>query len=86
MYRGYLDSISELVAGFLLDAGGIVPINVALFAVLGGVPGRVIKYRFSDSEIEKLKKLKWWEKDWSWIVNNSCHFNNICNIDILESK
>jgi acetyltransferase-like isoleucine patch superfamily enzyme len=76
----------EIGDGAIIAAGAIVTKNVPPYAIVAGIPAGIIKYRFSDSEIEKLKKLKWWEKDWSWIVNNSCHFNNICNIDILESK
>lgn len=28
--------------------------------MVGGVPARVIKYRFEDQDIEQLLKLQWW--------------------------
>jgi hypothetical protein len=30
------------------------------FAVVGGVPAKVLKYRFSQEIIERLMEIKWW--------------------------
>ena len=34
--------------------------NVPAYAIVGGVPARIIKYRFSEDVIKQLIDLKWW--------------------------
>ena len=31
------------------------------YAIVAGVPARVIGYRFTQEQIEKLEKIKWWD-------------------------
>ncbi|MCL2798774.1 MAG: CatB-related O-acetyltransferase [Endomicrobia bacterium] len=49
--------------GAIIAAGAVVVKDIPDFAIAGGVPAKVIKYRFSEDIIEKLNKIKWW--DWS---------------------
>lgn len=49
--------------GALIAAGAVVTEDVSDFAVVGGVPAKVIRYRFADEVIRELLDLKWW--DWS---------------------
>ena len=37
--------------------------DVPPYAIVGGIPAKVIKYRFSRDVCEKLLNIKWW--DWS---------------------
>lgn len=37
--------------------------DVPPYAVVGGVPAKVIKYRFSQDIINKLQEILWW--DWT---------------------
>jgi acetyltransferase-like isoleucine patch superfamily enzyme len=47
--------------GAIVAAGAIVISDVPAYSIVGGVPAKVIKYRFDDEKIAFLKKLKWWD-------------------------
>jgi acetyltransferase-like isoleucine patch superfamily enzyme len=48
--------------GAVVAAGSVVTEAVPPYAIVGGVPARVIKYRFGEKTIERLLSVKWW--DW----------------------
>ena len=45
----------------VLAAGAVVTKDVPPYAVVGGVPAKVIKYRFQPDIVQKLLELKWWD-------------------------
>lgn len=47
--------------GAIIAAGAVVLEDVPDYAICGGVPAKVIKYRFEEKTIDKLKSLKWWD-------------------------
>jgi acetyltransferase-like isoleucine patch superfamily enzyme len=49
--------------GAVIAAGAVVSRDVAPFAVVAGVPARVIRYRFSQDMISRLGRLRWWDYD-----------------------
>ena len=49
--------------GAIVGAGAVVTHDVPDYAIVAGVPGRVIKYRYNEEQIQILKQIKWWE--WS---------------------
>lgn len=57
--------------GAVLATGAIVTKDVPPYAIVGGVPAKILKYRFSDDKITCLKQNPWFEKDIDWIKNNS---------------
>ena len=46
--------------GAVVGAGSIVTKNVPDYAVVGGNPAKIIKYRFHENIIERLMEIKWW--------------------------
>lgn len=49
--------------GAVVAAHAVVVKDVPPYAIVGGVPARVIKYRFDEETIKELLELKWWNYD-----------------------
>lgn len=63
--------------GAIVAMNACVTKNVPPYAIVGGVPAKIIRYRFEDSEIQKLLSIKWWNKSEDWIIKHSDLFVNI---------
>lgn len=63
--------------GAIIATGAVVNKNVPPYAIVGGVPAKIIRYRFTDEQINALLAEKWWDRSDTWLKNNAVHFIHI---------
>ena len=63
--------------GAVILAGSIVTSNVPSYAIVGGIPAKVIRYRFETEMIEFLLDFKWWNYNPTWLKQNLHLINDV---------
>lgn len=63
--------------GAIIATGSTVTSDVEPYSIVGGVPARQIRKRFSDEEIAFLEQLKWWNREENWIKEHAEDFEDI---------
>lgn len=67
---------TTIMSGVNIGDGAIVATNshivknIPPYAIAGGNPAKIIKYRFDEEKIKKLLKIKWWDWETSKINDN----------------
>lgn len=65
--------------GCIIGANSIVTKDVPDYAIVGGVPAKIIRYRFNQDIIQKLQKIQWWDWSLNKIKQEAHFFDNIEN-------
>ena len=63
--------------GAIIGAGAFVNKDVPPYAIVAGIPAKIIKYRFDEQTIEKLLKSEWWNFSPEKIKELSPYFTDI---------
>lgn len=65
--------------GAIVAAGSVVTKDVEPYAIVGGIPAKVIRYRFSTETITFINKSEWWNFDETILRSNFKSFHTIDN-------
>ena len=67
--------------GAVVLAKALVTKDVPPYAIVGGIPAKVIGFRYDEETIRFLLSVKWWDKDRDWLRDN---WDKLCNIEALK--
>lgn len=62
-FRVIILSGTHIGDGAVIGAGSVVTKDIPPYAIVAGNPARIVRYRFTSEQIEKLLNIKWWEWD-----------------------
>lgn len=75
----------NIADGAIIGMGSVVTKDIGSYEIWGGNPARIIRKRFDDETILKLKTLKWFDWDENKIKEKSTFFSDV-NLLIREVK
>lgn len=70
--------------GAVIGAGTVVSKDIPPYAIAVGNPCKIIKYRFTDEQIEKLQLIRWWDFEGSYLNEISEYFTS--DVDVFIDK
>lgn len=83
----WIGSGVTILGGVTIHDGAVVLTNATVtkdvppYAIVGGVPARIIKYRYDNDTIDFLLRTKWWENSIEWFRENG---DLLCDINKLK--
>jgi len=72
--------------GAVIASDSVVVKSVPPYAIVGGNPAQIIKYRFPPHIIESLLRIKWWDWSLDKIHDNFKYFNDIEKFISIHDK
>lgn len=60
----------HIADGAVVLAGAVVTKNVPPYAIVGGVPAKIIRYRYDEETISFLLQAQWWNNTEDWFKEN----------------
>ena len=64
--------------GAVVLAHAVVTKDVPAYAIVGGVPAKIIKYRYDDDTIAFLQEVQWWNFSVEWLKE---HWELLCDME-----
>ncbi|MBR4383195.1 MAG: CatB-related O-acetyltransferase [Selenomonadaceae bacterium] len=72
--------------GAIVASDSVVVKSVPPYAIVGGNPAQIIKYRFPPHVVESLLRIKWWDWSIDKIYENFKYFNDVEKFISLHDK
>lgn len=63
--------------GVIVGSCSNITTDLEPYGIYVGNPAKLLRYRFSKEQIEKLESIKWWDKDERWISSHADLFEDI---------
>lgn len=71
----------EIGDGAVVLSRAFVTKDIPPYAIAGGIPAKVIGYRYDEETIKLLLKVQWWNKDVKWLKE---HADLLCDMEAFK--